>query len=82
MHKLCLALALSLVACKSDPPRKIEPRGGCLNTCSSNAECRQFGIECPFCNGGRCLQHPITPLAPPDAGVPDVDAGVPDAHGN
>lgn len=77
MHHLCLAIALIFFACRQDKPADIEPRGGCLNSCSSNAECRQFGIECPFCNSGRCLQHPITPLAPPDAGVADAPVDAP-----
>lgn len=78
MHHLRLVAALILAACSpSAAPAEIEPKGGCLNFCTSNAECKQFGGTCVFCNQGRCLQRPIDPIAPGDAGV---DAP-PDANG-
>jgi hypothetical protein len=74
MFRIYVALTLILSACgpSASPPTQptVKPAGGCLNFCSSNAECKGFGGECVFCNSGRCLQHPIDPfIGPPDAGV-------------
>lgn len=68
MHRVCIALAIALIACSKTT---IKPRS-CGATCNSNIECSTGVLPtCKFCNFGSCS------AVRPELPMPlDVDAGV------